>query len=370
MGGLASAWKLGDVTWDRHYHVTLLSDGFTRSILQELGLDEDMQWVTTKTGFFTDGTLHSMSNAFEFLRFRPLGMFDKARLAATILYVSRIKDWRPLEQIPVADWLKNLSGRRTFEKIWLPLLRAKLGDSYKETSAAFIWATIQRMYAARRTGLKQELFGYLPGGYNRVLEAFKIRLEDAGVRLFLGMDVAAVVPEASGEVRVELSGGTRIRFDRVVLTVPSPVAARLCPGLTQHEQSRLDDVEYQGIICASILLEKPLADFYITNITESWVPFTAVIEMSALVDRQQFGGKASGLSPEICRRRGSGIRHSGPRVGRTSHGDLCRACTPTSTLRMFSPSAFLANGSYMPCPAWATLFGYPKSEQLFPASLS
>ena len=292
LGGLASAWQLGDVTWDRHYHVTLLSDEFTRSILEELGLDGDMNWVTTRTGFFTDGTLHSMSNALEFLRFRPLGLLDKARLAATIFYVSRIKDWKPLEQIPVADWLQKLSGKRTFEKIWLPLLRAKLGDSYKETSAAFIWATIQRMYAARRTGLKQELFGYLPGGYGRLLEAFKLRLEDAGVKLFLGMDVAAVVPETSGEVRVELSSGTRIRFDRVALTVPSPVAARLCPGLTQHEQSRLEGASYQGIICASVLLEKPLADFYITNITESWVPFTAVIEMSALVDRQQFGGRA------------------------------------------------------------------------------
>lgn len=292
LGGLASAWRIGDITWDRHYHVTLLSDEFTRSILVELGLDDDMQWVTTKTGFFTDGKLHSMSNAFEFLRFKPLGLLDKARLAATILYVSRIKDWEPLEEIPVADWLQKLSGKKTFNKIWLPLLRAKLGDSYKKTSAAFIWATIQRMYAARRTGLKQELFGYLPGGYNRLLEAFRIRLEDTGVNLFLGMDVAAVVPEGSGEVRVELTAGTRIRFDRVVLTVPSTVAARLCPGLTQHEQSRLEGAEYQGIICASIVLEKPLSTFYITNITESWVPFTAVIEMSSLVDRQQFGGKA------------------------------------------------------------------------------
>ncbi len=26
LGGLASAWRLGDLVWDRHYHVTLLSD--------------------------------------------------------------------------------------------------------------------------------------------------------------------------------------------------------------------------------------------------------------------------------------------------------------------------------------------------------
>ena len=40
LGGLADAWKLGDVTWDRHYHVTLLSDSYTRKILKELNLDD------------------------------------------------------------------------------------------------------------------------------------------------------------------------------------------------------------------------------------------------------------------------------------------------------------------------------------------
>jgi protoporphyrinogen oxidase len=49
---------------------------------------------------------------------------------------------------------------------------------------------------------------------------------------------------------------------------------------------------YQGIVCASLLLRKPLASFYITNITDSWVPFTGVIEMSALVDQEAFGGNA------------------------------------------------------------------------------
>ena len=41
-----------------------------------------------------------------------------------------------------------------------------------------------------------------------------------------------------------------------------------------------------------MLTRRPLAHFYITNITESWVPFTAVIEMTALVNRRTFGGNS------------------------------------------------------------------------------
>jgi protoporphyrinogen oxidase len=113
-----------------------------------------------------------MSNSVEFLRFPPLNIVDKVRLGATIFYASRVKDWSRLEKIAVSDWLRRLSGKRNFEKIWLPLLRSKLGESYRRTSAAFIWATIARMYAARRTGLKKEMFGYVPGGYARVLEKY------------------------------------------------------------------------------------------------------------------------------------------------------------------------------------------------------
>src|SRR5580658_8149388 len=81
LGGLASAWQLGDITWDRHYHVILMSDSHLVGLLRELGLDREMNWVETKTGFYTDGRLHSMSNSWEFLQFPPLGLIDKFRLA-------------------------------------------------------------------------------------------------------------------------------------------------------------------------------------------------------------------------------------------------------------------------------------------------
>src|SRR5262245_45828713 len=112
LGGLASAWRLGEVTWDKHYHVTLLSDTRLRALLDELGLEQEIDWVETRTGFYTDGRLYSMSNSLEFLRFPPLGLVDKLRLGVTIWYASQLKDWRRLETIPVTDWLRRLSGRR------------------------------------------------------------------------------------------------------------------------------------------------------------------------------------------------------------------------------------------------------------------
>jgi len=284
LGGLASAWRIGDVTWDRHYHVTLPSDAYTRGILEEIGLSDALRWGQTKTGFYTDGRLLSMSTTLEFLRFPPLGLLDKLRLGANIFAASRLHDWRRLEQIPVEAWLRRWSGDRTFERIWRPLLRSKLGDRYDHVSAAFIWATIARMYAARSGGQKEEAFGYVSGGYAHVLERFGERLRAAGVEIALNTEVEAV--RAGPRVLID---GTPRRFDRVVVTAPAPVAASLCPDLRPAERARLARVDYHGIVCASLLLRAPLSSYYVTNITDE-APFTGVIEMTALVDPAEVGG--------------------------------------------------------------------------------
>jgi len=299
-GGLADAWQVGDITWDRHYHVTLMSDLLLRELLTELELDDQMDWVETRTGFYTDGQLYSMSNTVEFLKFPPLGLIDKLRLGGTIFYGSKITNWKELERIPVAEWLTKLSGRRTFEKIWLPLLRAKLGECWRDTSAAFIWATIARMYAARRSGLKKEMFGYVRGGYATVLNRFEERLREAGVAIRCNTTVSSIEAAPHGTVLVE-SRHNAETFDRVVTTAPSPVVPKIIPQLSDRECRLHEGIRYHGIVCASVLLKKPMSPYYVTNITDGNVPFTAVIEMSALVDRAQLGDHSLIYLPKYVR---------------------------------------------------------------------
>jgi protoporphyrinogen oxidase len=290
-GGLAAPWSIGGFTWDKFYHVILMSDLNVRRLLDELGLTDALRWNTTRTGFYTDGRLFSMSDSVEFLRFPPLRLVDKLRLGGTIFYASRRSDWRALEAIPVTDWLRRLSGDRTFEKIWLPLLRAKLGENYGNANAAFIWATISRMYAARRSGLKREMFGYVDGGYETIVSRLENVLAETGATLRCGARVRRVEAAGAGQA-VVLDDGTRDVFDAVVMTTPATLLPALCPELTEAERTRLAGITYHGIVCASVLLRKPLADYYVTNITDPGVPFTAVIEMTALVDRERFGGHA------------------------------------------------------------------------------
>jgi protoporphyrinogen oxidase len=308
LGGLAAPWTLGGVTWDRHYHVTLYSDAHLRKLLRELAIEDEVVWSSVGTGFYTSGRFYPMNGALDFLRFPALGLVDKFRLGLTIAVASRIRDPIPLEDVTVEAWLTKWSGRTTFDRIWRPLLRAKLGDRYRDASAAFIWAIIVRLYAARRAGLGAERFGYVRGGYARVIERLNERLARAGVEVVLDAPVRAVTRAGSGDpgeagVRIAFADATRPSrtFERAVVTVPAPLAAAIVPELTDDERSRLANKTYGGIVCASLLLDEPLGPYYVTNLTDDWVPFTGVIDMANVVDRVAFGGRALVYLPKYVR---------------------------------------------------------------------
>lgn len=314
-GGLASAWRLGDIVWDRHYHVTLLSDAALLGLLAELDLDGEMRWNKTHTGFYHKGNLYPFSGVMDFVRFPLLSPFEKLRFGTAVYRASRLRTPASIEELTVEEWLTQISGTPVFQKLWRPLLRAKLGDDYQSTSASFMWATIQRMYAARRAGLRAELFGYLPGGYARLLDTFVCALRRKGVCFHLNARVQEVVPGPGGSAEIRFGNAAVEHFDRVVITVPAPLAAALCPSLTRCELDRLRAIEYQGVICTSLLLNREsLSRFYITNIVDGSIPLTGVIEMSSLVDQQFFRGRALIYLPRYVRPDDPAFRQSDEQI--------------------------------------------------------
>lgn len=289
-GGLADAWKLGPITWDRHYHVALLSDRNLGALLADIGLDGHMNWTTTKTDFYTGGKFHPLNNAVDYLRFEPLNLIEKSRLAFTILYAARIRNGVRLESTPVEKWLLRHSGRGAYEQVWRPLLRAKLGSNHNVVSASFIWSVINRFYSARRSGLKTEMFGTVTGGYATIIEALTQSLASRGVVARADSPVRSIKPVAGG-IEV-VAKDWQSTFDQVVVTAAGPLAARMCPDLSEPERNRLASARYQGVVCSSLLLKKPLRSRYLTYIADETIPFTGVIEMTAVVDPKEFGGRS------------------------------------------------------------------------------
>ena len=241
-------------------------------------------------------------------------MWSKLRLAWTLLYGSRIDNWKRLEQLSCKDWLIRVSGRQTYEKMWKPLLLAKLGKSHDRTSAVFIWSYIKRMFSARDKSASSEHLGHVSGGYKQIFSALRQTIETSGGEIRLSTIVSNIseLKSASGTSTLALTSSqvschtattpdsksignnpeTEI-YDEIVCTSPTPIARKIISDdlLNYVPASGSEEVEYLGVVCGILVTDKPLSKFYVINIADQSIDFTGVIGMSNVVPCEHTGGQ-------------------------------------------------------------------------------
>ncbi|WNJ19771.1 NAD(P)/FAD-dependent oxidoreductase [Pontibacter sp. G13] len=291
VGGLATWEDYGSFTFDRFYHVILPGDQFLLDIIRDLGIEDRLVWQQTYTGYYVNEQFYDMSTSMDFLKFPPLGMFSKGRLALTILRGSRISDWKSMEQMTIEEWLVKIGGRNTFEKFWKPLLLAKLGENYKRVSAVFIWTYIKRLFEARDSSSAEraEHMGYVSGGYKTVFDAMTASVESHGGTIHTNAAVTQIEPAPEGGMLVHTEAGST-HFDKVIFTSPVNVLQKVAaPGLIEVQQDGRE-VEYLGVVCMVLKTTRSFTPYYVLNLADDKVPFTGVIGMSTLVDKADTGG--------------------------------------------------------------------------------
>jgi protoporphyrinogen oxidase len=301
LGGLACSQDYGPFTWDRYYHCILPQDASLLALLDDLGLSEDLRWTKTGTGYYADGQFFSMSNNRDFLKFPLLTLVDKARLGAAVVWATRFADPDALYEISAEKWLTKLCGERAYARFWQPLLKAKFGPFHDKVAAVFIYATLVRLFGARSSTAGKESLGYVRGGYHRILDRFRQRLESLGASIRTGTSVLSIEPEGSGcRVRSRGADGTeRVdSVDQVFFSAPTRLARKVAapaflPHVEEIERVNPTSTTYLGVACLVLVLERPLTPYYVLNIGESSIELTGLIEMTNLIDPgAETGGKS------------------------------------------------------------------------------
>ncbi|MGQ9549609.1 MAG: NAD(P)/FAD-dependent oxidoreductase [Roseiflexus sp.] len=293
LGGLMGRTRfdeLGGLEVDRYYHAILSSDRTLMRLFEELGLRSELRMTTTSMGFYHNGKLYPMSTPLDFLRFPPLSPVDRFRLGLAILRARQVKDWRTLEQIPVVEWLTRLSGRRTVEHIWKPLLRAKFDGNFDNVPATYIWSRLVRTTDTREKGGAVEKMCFFPGGYAMLINALAKEIIARGGQVITGVAVQQVRINNGQVCGLRLSDG-ETTGDGAVLTLQTPIARRLLPAGAADVHTHWSALEdYLGIVCMLLVLRRSLSPYYTLNITDERIPFTGVIETTNLIDRQFTNG--------------------------------------------------------------------------------
>jgi protoporphyrinogen oxidase len=288
LGGLATYFNFGPFWWDRFYHCILTTDQPLLQLIDDLGLSSELRWTETKVGFFANEKLYSMTSSIDFLRFPPLNLWQKMRLGLGVLRTTRIKDGRQLEKYLASEWLTKMFGKANYDKMWGPLLKCKLGACREEASAAFIWATITRLYSTRdKNSSKKEKLGYVRGGYRTVTNRLLQQIELLGGTILTGAPVQQIRRTDALEI---ICGTDRLRCDCAITTIPSHPLAQVVPQLSPEYVSTLKKVKYLGIVCYALVLKRRLSPYYVTNLADEDVPFTGIIEMTNLISREETAG--------------------------------------------------------------------------------
>lgn len=291
LGGLSSSFNWEGLTWDRYYHVILSTDRQLLDFLRELGLEQELFWRETKTGFYGDGRLVSLSSTMDFVRFPFMTLWQKFRMGLGIIYSTILKDPAKLDKIYVRTWLTKVFGRRVYERIWEPLLRSKLGDARERTSAAFIWATITRLYGARDNGEKVERMGHVHGGYHRILTRAEEHLLNCGVDLHKGEAVHSVQKRNNQESFLVKTDSQEYLVDKVVLTCACPNVLQIVKEREVHPYwEALAQVDYLGVACVLLVLSRSLSPYYVINLLDKELPFTGIIEATNVVSPNELEG--------------------------------------------------------------------------------
>lgn len=284
IGGLTQYFDYNGIRIDRFYHTILSSDMSMQNLMKETGVDDKLQFTETKQAFYDDGQLYPFNTPVELMTYPPLHFIQRFRLGLQIMYSLFESDWREMDKIPVQDWLIKVSGKGVYDKVWKPLLRAKFDTMTGSVPATYIWSRLRRMMNTREGVTSKEMMCYLETGYHTVVDAMADICKQHGTQINLNCAIDRIAVENGQVTGIVTQGGETIAHDMVISTLPSPVLANLLPEGYDDFHNLLAQQEYLGVLCPLLILKEKLTPYYVLNITDESIPFTAVVETTNLID--------------------------------------------------------------------------------------
>jgi protoporphyrinogen oxidase len=281
-GGLAAGFEIEPGMWlEKFYHHLFRSDRHAIGLVRELGLEDRLVWRSPLTATLRDGRIHQLDSPASLLRFSPLPVADRLRMGAVLAALKTMPNPALLEGATAADWIRRWMGRRPYEVVWEPLLRAKFGTAAGEIAMPWFWARVHD---------RTQQLGYLRGGFQQLYARLAERVRELGGETRFGTAVNGVRTAEGGALRVETDDGSE-SFDRVISTLATRLTARLAPELPAAWRERYEWGRAYGAHCLVLALDRPLTNVYWLNVNDPGFPFMALVEHTNYRPAAEYGGR-------------------------------------------------------------------------------
>lgn len=281
VGGLAAPFQVDGARIERFYHHWFTNDHHIGALVHELGLEDRLVYRPTRTGMYFANRLYRLSTPLDVLRFPVLSLADRLRLGLTLVRARRVRDWRAIDHVGAAEWMRKLGGETTFRVVWEPLLRNKFGSYADDVSAAWFWSKL-RLRGGSRGARGEERLAYFRGGFAALADELVHRIQSAGGEVRLSAAAARLAIDNDQVCGVESVSGF-IPAEAAILTPALPIIVQLIgPHVQTAYADRLGAIGYLANICVVLELKRSLSELYWMNVNDPGFPFVGVIEHTNL----------------------------------------------------------------------------------------
>ena len=294
IGGQASTFKVGKGQLERGYHHLFMSDEDMITLINELGLSEELSWIESTVGLFHAGRIWDFSSPFDLLKFTPLPLIQRLKVGIWSLLLQKTSSWEKYEHITVKHWITSHMGQDAYRVIWEPLLRGKFGHYHDQISMTWLWGKFRLRVASRQSILSKEKLGYPMCSFGSVFDKLGDRIRLLSGQIHLGTRVQEITISNDQAVGLKIQRSpnevANLSFNAVIATTPSYIFTKLVPSLPEAYKEQLHNIRYLAAVVLILELNHPLSSKYWLNIADLDLPFVGVIEHTNLVDAQLYSG--------------------------------------------------------------------------------
>lgn len=275
LGGLAYGFKARTWNWyiEAAYHHLFTNDTAIISLIKELGLEDKLIIKRPVTANLYKGKMYQFDSPMHLIRFPYLAFTDKIRTGMLAAFCKLYPFWKTLEGSTAKEFALRIGGAEGWKTIWEPLMAGKFGGFADSVAASWLWARIHK---------RTPNLAYIEGGFQTLVNALEHAIRKNGGTVKKGAEVPAIKTSPALSIRSR-------KFDRVLLTAPTPIAYKLLPAIRKPEPLTIPHLHAQVLILET---DTPiLDDVYWLSITDRSYPFLAVVAHTNFMDKRHYGGK-------------------------------------------------------------------------------
>ncbi|WP_138510986.1 NAD(P)/FAD-dependent oxidoreductase [Maricaulis alexandrii] len=280
-GGMAAHFDFDGLSLERFYHFCCLSDTDTLELLDELGMNGAMKWVSTKMGYYLDGRLIRWGDPVSLLLAPGIDIVTKVRYGIQMFTSTKRSDWERLDKISARDWFTGWSGEKAYDRLWRRLMELKFYELSDEVSAAWIWQRIKRIGNSRKS-LFEEQLGYIEGGTETLMNALAAAIEEKGGTIRYSKPAAEFIIEDGAIKGVRAADGEVFEAENVISTIPTPYVPALFGEAHADLAAPYEAIRNVGVVCVLHKLKKPVTDNFWVNISDANFEIPGIVEFSNL----------------------------------------------------------------------------------------